>query len=219
MNRGNRELWLALLAVILITITYLGTVGWFGSVPAASGFFGHSIGILGFLLMVMTETLYSLRKRSRTARWGSMSSWLQLHIFTGIVGPYMVLLHSSWKFNGLAGISLWLTVIIVLSGFFGRYVYTLIPRTFDGIELETSELETQISRLDKEINARTASQNRELGGLQKQKKLLQRQVQALANTRRLMSLWHAIHIPIGLVLFTTAFIHAAAAFYYATLLR
>ena len=216
---GNRELWLALIAVILITIAYLGMVGWFGSVPAASGFFGHSIGILGFLLMVMTETLYSLRKRSRSARWGNMSSWLQFHIFTGIVGPYMVLLHSSWKFNGLAGISLWLTVMIVLSGFFGRYVYTSIPRSFEGIELETSELEKQISRLDKEINIRTASQNRELSRLQKQKKILQRQVQSLANTRRLMSFWHAIHIPIGLVLFTAAFIHAVAAFYYATLLR
>jgi len=32
-------------------------------------------------------------------------------------------------------------------------------------------------------------------------------------------LWHAIHIPIGMVLFTTAIIHILAAIYYATLLR
>lgn len=219
MARGNRELWLAFIAIILITIAYLGMVGWLGSVPAASGFFGHSIGVLGFVLMLMTETLYSLRKRSRSARWGSMSSWLQFHIFTGIVGPYMVLLHSSWKFNGLAGVSLWLTVIIVLSGFWGRYVYTSIPRSYDGMELGASELEEQVGRLDKEIQERSASRNREYERLLKQKKVLQRQVQVLANTRRVMSLWQAIHIPIGLVLFTTAFIHAAAAFYYATLLR
>jgi hypothetical protein len=41
----------------------------------------------------------------------------------------------------------------------------------------------------------------------------------LARTRRLLSLWHTIHVPIGLVLFTAAFIHSIAAIYYATLLR
>ncbi|MBU4034462.1 MAG: hypothetical protein KKG34_06645, partial [Proteobacteria bacterium] len=35
------------------------------------------------------------------------------HIFTGIVGPFMVLLHSSWQFNGLAGVTLLLTGVIV----------------------------------------------------------------------------------------------------------
>jgi hypothetical protein len=37
--------------------------------------------------------------------------------------------------------------------------------------------------------------------------------------RRLLALWHAVHIPIGMVLFTAAFIHILAAIYYATLLR
>jgi hypothetical protein len=97
--------------------------------------FGHGIGIIGFFLMLMTETLYTLRKRSRSTRWGRMSTWLQFHIFTGLVGPYMVLLHSSWKFNGLAGMVLLLTVIIVASGFLGRYIYTSVPRNVDGIEI------------------------------------------------------------------------------------
>jgi len=88
--------------------------------------------IIGFILMLMTEILYSWRKRSRSARWGKMSNWLRFHIFTGLVGPYMVLLHTSWKFNGLAGIVLLLTVIIVLSGIVGRYIFTAIPRTADG---------------------------------------------------------------------------------------
>ncbi len=90
------------------------------------------IGVVGFLLMLMTETLYSFRKRSRKGRWGSMQSWLQFHIFTGLVGPYMVLLHTSWKFNGLAGATTLLTIIIVISGFIGRYIYTRIPRSLDG---------------------------------------------------------------------------------------
>lgn len=181
---GYREIWLALIAIIAITAIYAIVLDDAGEVPAASEFFGHAIGIVGFTMMLMTETLYSLRKRSRRARWGRMSSWLQFHIFTGIVGPYMVLLHSSWKFHGLAGATTLLTVVIVFSGFIGRYIFTRIPRTAEGLEM-TGALAPQ----------------------------------ALASARRAMSLWHAIHVPIGVVLFTTAFIHVGAAIYYATLLH
>ncbi|MBI5840198.1 MAG: hypothetical protein HZB19_08850 [Chloroflexi bacterium] len=184
MLRGNRELWLAFVFGILITGIYIAVVFFTREIPAASELFGHSIGIFGFILMLMTETLYSLRKRSRSASWGRMSTWLQFHIFTGLVGPYMVLLHSSWKFNGLAGVTTLFTIVIVISGFIGRYIYTRIPRTLDGLEIEGTLSEA-----------------------------------ALRQARRLMSLWHTIHIPIGMALFISAFVHVGAALYYATFLK
>src|SRR3990172_11956083 len=151
MYRSNRELWLAFAAVVVITLVYLFVVITLSEVPAASGFFGHTIGILGFLLMLMTETLYSIRKRRRRASWGRMSSWLQFHIFTGVVGPYMVLLHSSWKFNGLAGVVTLLTGMVVASGFVGRYIYTAVPRTADGVELKANQLTQQIAEAELEL--------------------------------------------------------------------
>ena len=184
MLRGNRELWLAFLAMLLITVLYGFVVLVTRNIPPAGELFGQGIGIIGFVFMLMTETLYSLRKRSRSVRWGRMSVWLQFHIFTGLVGPYMVLLHSSWKFNGLAGATTLLTGIIVVSGFVGRYIFTRIPRTMDGLEIEG-----------------TLSQ------------------EALRQARRLMALWHTIHIPIGMALFVSAFVHIGAALYYATFLR
>ncbi len=184
MLRG-KELFLAFFACVLIAASYGLVLILTRQIPAASGFYGHVIGILGFVLMLLTETLYSLRKRSRSARWGRMAEWLQFHIFTGIVGPFMVLLHSSWKFNGLAGVTLLLTGLIVFSGFIGRYIYTRIPRTADGIE--------------------------DPGLVGKM------QASALANARRLLALWHAVHIPIGMALFTAAFAHILGALYYATL--
>jgi hypothetical protein len=189
MLRGAKELWLAFATAVVITAMYALVIYLTGNIPAAGEFYGHTLGIVGFILMLMTETLYSLRKRSRTrvARWGRMSDWLQFHIFTGIVGPYMVLLHSSWKFNGLAGATMLLTIVIVISGFIGRYIYTRIPRTLDGIEVDSA-----------------------VGGIQ---------ASALAQSRRLMALWHTIHIPIGMALFMAAFVHIAAALYYATLLK
>jgi hypothetical protein len=184
MLRGNRELWLAFLTMIIVTGIYGLVIVLTREVPPASELFGHGMGIVGFTFMLMTETLYSFRKRSRTVRWGKMSNWLQFHIFTGLVGPYMVLLHTSWKFNGIAGVTTLFTVIIVISGFIGRYIFTRIPRTLDGLEIE--------------------------GGLSQE---------ALRQARRLLALWHTIHIPIGMVLFISAFVHIGAALYYATFLK
>jgi len=184
MLRGNRELWLALLAMILITGVYGLVTVFTREIPPASELFGHGLGITGFTLMLMTETLYSLRKRSRSIKWGRMSNWLQFHIFTGLVGPYMVLFHTSWKFSGIAGVTTLLTVIIVISGFIGRYIFTRVPRTLDGLEIEG-----------------TLSQ------------------EALKQVRRLLALWHTIHIPIGIVLFVSAFVHIGGALYYATFLK
>jgi hypothetical protein len=272
MKSSNGELWLSFFAILFITLVYIFVVISSGSVPAAGEFFGHSLGIAGFLLMLMTETLYTLRKRTRNARWGRMSFWLKFHIFTGLVGPYMVLLHSSWKFNGLAGIVMLLTLIIVASGFIGRYIYTAIPRTADGVEIASTELEQQIATSEMELqrwlDARVATvgslpghliavdrnkqsafsaifghsfvewrhrrqwrrqkrrmdatvraQLTQLEKMTRQRRILRRQVASLAIARRLLSLWHAVHIPIGISLFTAAFVHVIAAIYYATLLR
>lgn len=268
MYHSARELWVAFFAIIIITIVYLGVVIFLGRIPAASDLFGHSLGVLGFTLMLMTETLYTLRKRSRSARWGRVSSWLQFHIITGLVGPYLVLLHSSWKFNGLAGIVILMTLIVVISGFIGRYIYTAIPRNVDGLEIEADELQRRLAALEFEINswlvdqpalsmqmlnfaavslsaqvsginnplenlhyrwslwnfkrkldAESQAQMVYLGELISRQRSIARQRASLAQARRLMALWHTLHVPIGLALFTAAFIHIAAAIYYATLLR
>lgn len=184
MLRSYRELWFAFATAILITGVYGFVLVVTSKIPPAAELFGHGLGIFGFVLMLLTETLYSIRKRMRSSSWGRMSDWLQFHIFTGLVGPYMVLLHTSWKFNGLAGVTTLFTVVIVFSGLIGRYVYTRIPRTMDGIEIEGSMSQ-----------------------------------EALKQARRLMALWHTVHIPIGMVLFVSAFIHIGGALYYATLLK
>jgi hypothetical protein len=225
-----------------------------------------------------------MRKRSRTARWGKMANWLSFHIFTGLVGPFLALLHTAWKFNGLAGLVLLMTMIVVLSGFIGRYIYTSIPRTADGIEIQADEIQRLIERFEEELahptgrpvvgasdllprqsvtQRATVSGQPVLAGstynepapmmlatntspmgesiipmstgsgapamsrkqqayyneLRRQHSALQRQLANLAWSRRLMAAWHAIHVPLGLAMFSAAFVHMAAAIYFATLLH
>lgn len=270
-QRSNIELWLAFYFILAFSVAYILVAVWFDSIPGASSLFGHGLGVVGFVLMLMTETLYTLRKRSRSARWGRMSSWLNFHIFTGLVGPYLVLLHTSWKFNGLAGLVTLLTAVIVVSGIIGRYIYTAVPRNANGIVVEKDQLEEEIAAADAELQGWLAAQPDgayrdlarrmarqiepsdsqlsliggrffrdwadrliwwrmkrgltpdvrvrmdELEKLLYRKRRLDQQIRSLVMTRRLLALWHAIHIPIGLVLFAAAFIHIIASIYYSAL--
>lgn len=261
MLQKSRELIYAVIAMALITLGYLVVQAVYGSTPSASSLWGHGIGIVGFVLMLMTETLYSLRKRSRSSRWGRMTRWLEFHIFTGLVGPFMVLLHPGWQFKGLAGVLSLLTVLIVISGFIGRYIYTAIPRTADGIELTLAELEQQAAQIERVLEYAAVDSARALAGgtggvvsaagsvpggsaaattpvrgghqpdgetrriqrsherLRRERERLKRVIARRQVSRRLFSLWHTIHIPLGLTLFLVAFIHIGAAIYYSMLLK
>ncbi len=217
---------LALLAIVAITGLYLGFVVAVG-VPEAQGFLGHSLGVIGFLLMLMTETLYSLRKRALRRPWGTMRSWLQFHIFTGIVGGYLVFLHAGWVFHGLAGVLTLMTLVVVASGFVGRYIYTAVPRTADGVVLEASEIQARLAMAQTEMlrleavgtTTETARSAADLRNARLRLRDLERQLAAMRWARRLLATWHTVHIPLGMVLFVMAFVHAGAAMYYATLLR
>lgn len=262
--RSSQRVPYELLSALIVVLAISGVYAWVarGGVPRPGGVVGHALGVVGFVLMLCTETLYTLRKRLRFFHVGSMNAWLRCHIFTGIVGPYLVLLHSAGKTNGLAGVALLLTVVMVLSGFVGRYIYTAAPRTLDGAEIQAQELEGQIADANRQLRALgveplEASSAEPVGGwrqvlgrrllrarrerhlqravdrlkiahpahaarletLLAQRYRLQVQVQRLVGARRLLAWWHLFHIPLGAVLFTLAFIHAAAALYYSTFLK
>jgi len=258
--RLDHELVLAALAMAAITAVYVPIVALVG-VPAASGLFGHSLGIIGFVLMLGTETLYSLRKRMRGPAWGRMSNWLKFHIFTGIVGPYLVFLHTAWKLHGLAGLTLLMTSVVVASGFFGRYIYTAVPRTAEGAVLERADIQRLLEAVDKAVgpprevrprrepglvaatlmvlgrfifpwrdalrswfrdrgqDAATRAARARLDSLVRRRDELQRQMVTLGAARRLLAAWHALHVPLGLAMFSMAVVHIGAAMYYATLIK
>lgn len=107
-----------------------------------SGIFGHGIGVLGSLLMIIGVSIYMARKRFRfMARWGKLKHWLEFHIFLCTLGPILVLFHTAFKFGGLVSVSFWSMVAVFLSGIIGRFIYIQIPRTIEGRELSLNEVE------------------------------------------------------------------------------
>lgn len=112
---------------------------------------GHLLGIGGFLMMLV-PVAYSIRKKVKRFRdAGRIQTWLEVHIFSGIVGPVLVTFHTSFKFNGIVSVAYWSMVTVVLSGFVGRYLYTRIPRSIRGQELTQAELDTRAADLSGQI--------------------------------------------------------------------
>lgn len=106
-----------------------------------SGIYGHGLGIVGSLLIIIGVFSYIIRKRSKAmARWGRLKYWLEFHIFLCSLGPLMILFHTAFKFGGIVSVSFWSMVAVVASGIIGRFIYIQIPRTIEGRELSLGEV-------------------------------------------------------------------------------
>ncbi len=106
-----------------------------------NGLLGHGMGILGSMMMITGVAIYMLRKRWRVmARWGQIRHWLEFHIFLCVMGPILVLFHTSFKIGGLVAVSFWSMVAVVASGVAGRFIYIRIPRTIEGREMSLGEI-------------------------------------------------------------------------------
>ena len=262
----SRELEWSFVGVLVVGLIYIAYEA-FGS-PSGSDPIGHVMGIVGMSMMLMTETLYSFRKRVRWFQAGRLRAWLSFHIFTGIVGPALVLMHSAFEFNGLAALSLLLTGVVVGSGFVGRYLYTAIPRTRAGAELSLVQVESQTGDVQAEIDGFMAERGaraqailaadaarraeaqsgtarallaralvdwryrralaremrsldsderkrlKDLTRLLRRRRELERQIATLQSAHRLMSAWHTVHVPLGVTLFMSAFLHIIGTLYY-----
>lgn len=92
------------------------------------GLIGHGYGIVGTIL-ILANLLYLARRR--LARWslGSMATWLNLHVFTGLLGSLLILFHSAFQFRTpIAVVTAASLGIVVVTGIAGRYLYALTPR-------------------------------------------------------------------------------------------
>ncbi len=113
----------------------------------------HGFGVLGSFMMILL-LIYSLRKRTRIlGNTGSMKNWLNFHIFLGTMGPVFIILHSTFKLNGVVATSFWSMIAVALSGVLGRFLYLQIPRTLLGNEMSMKDVELVRKNLITEINS------------------------------------------------------------------
>lgn len=93
-------------------------------------------GVIGTGLMIIAA-IYPVFRRIKLFRWmASNTMWFDFHLMAGVVGPMLVGIHSALQLNSWVSAAFWSMVIVVLSGFLGRYLYTQVPELSSGVELE-----------------------------------------------------------------------------------
>ena len=179
--------------------------------PSGDG--GHLLGFFGTLFLFATLP-YLARKHLKILRnVGRPAHWLEAHIFCGVFGPILITYHTSFKFNGLVSVAYWSMVLVVVSGFVGRYLYVRIPKTIRGEELSRAELEARAADLEQQVSdPKLVARMREK--LEKERAVLVRRIERLEKTRRLFQLWHVFHRPFVWVMFFVFFIHLGVALYF-----
>jgi hypothetical protein len=178
---------------------------------APTGVTGLRLGILGSALMVIGVATYMLRKRwSVLARFGKLKYWLQFHIFLCTLGPFFVLLHTSFKIGGLVSIAFWSMTLVVASGVFGRYIYARIPKTLNGRFHTKEELAGERAALLREIKAGQGNHAKLLPLIRREREL-ERQIARVVPFQRIFRYWHLFHLPLALLMLAILAVHIAIA--------
>ena len=88
---------------------------------------GTVLAVSGATLLVLPSLAYAAVKRGRPLkRWITarmpLPRWLAWHVYTGIMGAVLALLHSAHRFDSTLGIALTATMLLaVFSGYLGRH--------------------------------------------------------------------------------------------------
>ena len=167
------------IAAALVLVIGLGWYGWdyytlgleqrvehpLHRVLRPSGTIGLRLGMLGVALF-MVIFIYPLRKRWRwLGSMGKTKHWLDFHSIVGVTAPIIVTYHAAFKMGGLAGWAYWVMIGAALSGFVGRYIYTMIPRSLHATELSVGELDTENTSLSEELDRQNILEPGQLAAL------------------------------------------------------
>lgn len=197
---------------------------------------GSLIGIAGAVLMLAPFAYLVIKRtpslKARVTRHVSMRTLLAIHVYAGILGPLLGLVHAAHKFESPLGVSLTgLMLVVVLSGYAGRYLLSQLGRAIRGRQ---SDLAALRAALDRAAPAATAPAK---GGLWRilRDGLVRRDagteapsparlaaaiadlefaVRAEALVKELFDRWLKLHIVIAMALYALLALHIWSGLYY-----
>lgn len=119
-------------------------------------------GLVGTGLMIIAA-IYPIFRRIKLFRWlASNTMWFDFHLMAGTVGPMFIALHSVLQLDSWVSSAFWSMVIVVVSGFLGRYLYTQVPELASGVELEELDHERYFQQHRPRLTVPMAEIDREL---------------------------------------------------------
>ena len=92
---------------------------------------GAVFGIAGAVLMLVPLAYPAVKRipylRARVTPHVSLQTWMTLHVYAGILGPLLGIIHTGHKYDSPLGVALTaVMLLVVVSGFIGRYLLSYV---------------------------------------------------------------------------------------------
>ena len=105
------------------------------------------LGYIGAPLM-FSSMFYSGRKWIPLfKKLGSQRGWFDWHVWSGAIGPMLVMLHTAGKLDNWVSLAIWSMVATVISGLVGRYISTELPDLASQASLQAVDLERKLAEM------------------------------------------------------------------------
>ena len=116
--------------------------------------FGYYLGVVGGVMMIVL-LLYSARKYFHFMRnWGATKHWFRFHMILGIVGPTLILFHSTFRAGSLnAIVALSCMILVASSGIVGRFIYSKIHHGLYGRSATLQEVQTNLGIIGGDVKS------------------------------------------------------------------
>lgn len=225
---------------LLLTVLFLFLLAGFLWIPVPSfsgSLIGHLIGIIGTSIMGYT-LLYPFRKRVLGKK--GKKNPLKFHIYAGLVGPSLVIIHSGHSYaSWTGGLTFLSMIVIVLSGLVGRYLFRKVNRSIKEQKRAISEMRKDFALKKSQIHAQIcasilgidelpesgvggensddaieADRCGELLTLTRSIVDTEYALQGFTKTKALFGKWLKIHIYLTAFLFAMILVHVMSTIYY-----
>jgi hypothetical protein len=115
---------------------------------------GYALGIIGGSMMLLLA-LYPARKRMSVLTFmGGVPFWFRTHMVLGIVGPLLILFHSTFSLGAMnSNVALICMLLVSGSGIVGRYFYTRVYDQLLGRQATLEEVRERAELLHKQNSA------------------------------------------------------------------
>jgi len=116
--------------------------------------FGYYLGVTGGVMMIVL-LLYSARKYFHFMRnWGATKHWFRFHMILGIVGPTLILFHSTFRAGSLnAIVALSCMILVASSGLVGRFIYSKIHHGLYGRSATLQEVQENLGIIGGDVKS------------------------------------------------------------------
>ena len=123
--RRRRYLWVAILISAASVAAYFMHDP--QEPPNGGTLLGYILGTVAAFLVVWL-TWFGIRKRRYASTAGTVQGWLSAHVYLGLALPLVVLLHAGFQLGpNIHTLAFVLLMLVVLSGFYGVFIYMKYP--------------------------------------------------------------------------------------------